>query len=157
MRNFAFPSTWRKEIISKSRKASIDTKLICGIIVLLFLLGVAVLNIIDTTTVLHIKDTIIKPINSFSALIALLFSLKLLTPVRDLYIPKTRHYRNVAFKIIEEFSQKKMVNPEKEGRLKNIAIKYLGALEDGSSQANPEGLLNQACTEMSEVCKDDRT
>jgi len=81
MRNFAFPSTWRKEIITKSRKASINIKLICGIIVLLFLVGVAVLNIIDITTILHTKDTIIKLINSFSALVALLFSLKLLTPV----------------------------------------------------------------------------
>ena len=85
------------------------------------------------------------------------FHLNFLLLFRDLYIPRAQYYRAAAFEIVEELSQKKMVNPEKGGRLKSIAIKYLGALEDGGSQAKPEDLLNQACTEISELYKDDRT
>lgn len=157
MRDFSLPSTWRKEIIVKSRKASIDARFILGIIVVLFVLGVVVLNVIDIIVVLHIKDTIIRLLNFVSAAIALLFSFKLLIPVSDLYIPETQHYRNVAFKIIEEFSQEKMVDSETEGGLKGIAKRYLGALEDGTSHADTEGLLNRACTEMSEIYKKDKT
>lgn len=152
-KDFTSSSTWREEITSRARKASINIKFIGGIIILFFLLGVATLNILGIIVALCIKDTIVKLINSLSAFIALLFSLKILPSIRELYVPKMCYYRAAAFELIEGLSQKGMT-PQKKSRLKEIAIKYLGALETGNSQAKPEDLLNKACRELSETYKD---
>lgn len=155
MKDFTSPNTWKREIREKALKASINVKLILGMIILLFLIGIAILNILNIIEILYIKDTVIKTLNAFSAFFAILFSLKVLIPIRDLYIPKERYYRSAAFEIIKELSEKGGIkNSTKEEKLKDTALKNLGAFESGSTQTNPDGKLNNACSEMVEIYKD---
>lgn len=157
MKDFTSPNTWKKEIRKKALKASINVKLILGMIILLFLIGVAISNILVAIKILHTEDTVIKTLSAFSAFFAILFSLKVLSPIRDLYIPKERYYRGAAFDIIAELSAKGQIkNPAKEEKLRDIALKNLGAFESGSTQTDPDEKLNRACFEMAEVYKDDK-
>lgn len=155
MKNFSSPNTWKKEIRKKALKASINVKLILGMIILLFLIGIAILNILNIIEILYIEDTVIKTLNTFSAFFAILFSLKVIIPIRDLYIPKERYYRSAAFEIIKELSEKgKIKNSTKEEKLRDTALKNLGAFESGSTQPDPDVKLKNACSEMAEIYKD---
>jgi hypothetical protein len=156
MKDFTSPNTWEEEIRKKALKASIyNAKLIRGMIILLFLIGIVILNILNIIEVLYIEDTVIKTLNAFSAIFAILFSLKVLIPIRDVYTSKEGYYRSAAYKIIEELSKKgKIKNTTKEETLMDKALKNLGAVEPRSNHADAEGKLKKACSEMAEIYKD---
>lgn len=146
MKDFSLSSTWQNEIAKRARSPVNIIILIVGAIIVVLLFVTCILDIIP-----FLQGDIKTGLNIFAALFGIIFSLKLLPPVRDWYKPRRLYYRSAAVAIIEELGQQGNITESTEQQLKDIALRLLGSLEDGNCESNPKDLLKQACDEMAET------
>ena len=146
--DFSLSSTWQSEILRRSRRFIDIAKLIGGIITVALLVVASTCNIVP-----FLPDCPTRWISAAAALFGVAFSLKFLPPVRDWYTPRRLYYRTAAVATIEELRQQGEITNPIEQRLKDVALRLLGPLEDRECKTNPEMLLSQACDEMAQVVK----
>lgn len=146
--DFSSPSTWRSEILRRSRSFTNITKLIGGIITIALLVIASISNVVS-----FLPSYVTKWLSAAAALFGVAFSLKFLPPVRDWYTPRWLYYRSAAVAIIEELRQQGKITNFAEQRLKDVALRLLGPLEDRECKTNPEELLMQTCDEMAQIVK----
>jgi hypothetical protein len=150
-KSYSKPDVWSKEISKIARKASITPKYILSCIIMLFLFGMGTRNFVVGVTGPFPHNIVSTILSALGPYLGILISLKLLPAYSDSYIPQYCHYRKAAFEIINSHVEKNFIAEQKAQQLREIATKYLGAVEQKGSQAKAKKLLNEACKKLAEV------
>jgi hypothetical protein len=157
--DFFLATEWKKEILTRSRIWTDIFLIFLGVVLIIFLLMVAGLNVFfpkdGSSLQIFQKITIdSKTKNILSAAasaIGILFSMSIIPPIKKWYTPKKLNYRAAAAGIIDELKEKGTISKDQHQDLLNITDKNLGALESAESKADTEEMLMRACTEMAKV------
>lgn len=156
---------WHREIRRRSRKALDYLKGLLAVVVVLFLLAVVLANaLIPENTASAISLTLpagitltyraLSYLSAVGAGVALLFSLKVIPPLRNWYEPQRKRYRPASFEIIDELRSSGHVNEPKANALKDIALRHLGAVEGDDATEDPaEQLLRASCDLAEEMAR----
>lgn len=158
---YANASSWRTEIIKTARTPLTYIKGIGAILVVAFLLLVAAVNALypegQSSPILVFGLTLTEKTKNISsavgAALAVLFSLKIIAPLKEWYQPERKRYRSAAVRIIDSLRAKGLVDEAKENSLKDIAQRLLGAVEGETPSANPEEMLIRASYELAAVLR----
>jgi hypothetical protein len=160
-KNFTQATTWRKEIISKSRSLTNIFLLFLGVLILIYLCFTAGINVLFPKSgslqifqIISIDSTTKNILSTIAAIIGFLFSLGVIPPVRKWYTPKKLNYRAAADAIIDDLKEEDKISNDKQQRLREINVRTLGALETPESKADTEEMMIRAITEMAKVVGD---
>lgn len=160
-KNFTQATTWRKEIISKSRSPTNIFLLFLGILIVIYLCFTAGINVffpksgaLQIFQIVSIDSTTKNILSAIAAIIGFLFSLNIIPAVKEWYTPKKLNYRAAADIIIDDLKEGGKISDHKQQRLREINVRTLGALEAPESKADPEEMLIRAITEMAKVVED---
>ena len=158
-KNFSKATEWKNEIISRSRSFFNIILIFLGIIVVIFLLLVAGLNVffpksgssLQIFQILTITAATKNILSAIASVIGILFSVSIIPPIKKWYTPKKLKYRAAATDIIDELKGKGIISDNNQKTLRDIAGRLLGALESPDSKADTEEMLMRASTEMAKV------
>lgn len=148
---------WESEIKRRSNPWRNWVRLLAAIAIFLFIAAIAVVNVLFPKnvsglcpTIIYVKDYL----SAIAAVVALLFSLKVFSPITEWYTKPSQLYRPVAWVIIEELRQNNKIDDTTEQDLKNIASSRLGATEDKNFNQDAEEYLRRACCDLSTKARD---
>lgn len=160
-KDFTQVTTWRKEIVSKSRSLVNIFLLFLGILIMIYLCFTAVINVFSPKSgalqifqIISIDSTTKDILSAIAAIIGFLFSLGIIPPVKKWYTPNKLYYRAAADAIIDGLKEEGKISDDRQQRLREINVRTLGALETPGSKADTEEMLTRAIEEMAKVVED---
>lgn len=152
---------WQEEIISKSKNWRDISFFSLGICIIVFLVITGALIVffpkddspLQICNIITINSFFMKILGAIASTIGVLYTMSIIHPLKEWSTPRRCYYRGATVIIIDDLKNKNSISGVQHCKLLDIAVRVLGPLENGASQADHKETLERACNEMVDLLK----